>query len=38
MEAPLGKRNWAPLILMFAVIGTAPWLLYLVLFRTSRFP
>jgi hypothetical protein len=37
-DGDIGETNWAPLILLFAVIGTAPWLLYLRLFRKSRYP
>ncbi|HEU4883930.1 MAG TPA: hypothetical protein VFT45_16845, partial [Longimicrobium sp.] len=37
-DGDIGKRSWAPLILFFAAIGTAPWLLYLFLFRKSRYP
>jgi hypothetical protein len=37
-DGDVGETNWAPLILLFAVIGTAPWLLYLYLFRGSRYP
>jgi hypothetical protein len=37
-DGDIGETNWAPLILLFAGIGTAPWLLYLRLFRKSRYP
>jgi hypothetical protein len=37
-DGDIGPRSWAPLILVLAVIGTAPWLLYLFLFRASRHP
>lgn len=37
-DGDTGAPNRAPLILLFAVIGTAPWLLYLYLFRRSRYP
>lgn len=37
-DGDTGQPNWAPLILMVAVIGAAPWLLYLSLFRRSRYP
>jgi Ca2+/H+ antiporter len=30
--------NWTPLVITVAVILTAPWLLYLFLFRKSRYP
>lgn len=32
------EPNWVPLVLFLAAIGTAPWLLYLYLFRRSRYP
>jgi hypothetical protein len=37
-DGDIGETSWAPLILLFAAIGTAPWLLYLRLFRKSRYP